>query len=259
MPARKTWKGFSEGLGVSRTSTWRTALVLLWVQHTKNLCSLPVHNFVSCSCWDPLPLPSPPCVQEFDDPRDADDAVYELNGRELLGERCTPVHATKVHVLHFFFCTFRVIVEHSRGTSSGYGRRYGGGGGGDRYDRGRDRGRGYVACSSRSGYKRGNQLIRKWWCWVDKYLITELISFQKGRTCQKWPRKIDLNFSAGPPFGLTSKQKAYLINLALGRRALSSFRSVRQSCLTCSLLEITSSHSGPLLWRSAHSMFCLLS
>ena len=25
--------------------------------------------------------------QEFDDPRDADDAVYELNGKELLGER----------------------------------------------------------------------------------------------------------------------------------------------------------------------------
>lgn len=25
--------------------------------------------------------------QEFDDYRDADDAVYELNGKELLGER----------------------------------------------------------------------------------------------------------------------------------------------------------------------------
>ena len=25
--------------------------------------------------------------QEFDDHRDADDAVYELNGKELLGER----------------------------------------------------------------------------------------------------------------------------------------------------------------------------
>lgn len=27
------------------------------------------------------------CLQEFDDYRDADDAVYELNGKELLGER----------------------------------------------------------------------------------------------------------------------------------------------------------------------------
>uniref|UniRef100_A0A0A9WLH2 Serine-arginine protein 55 n=1 Tax=Lygus hesperus TaxID=30085 RepID=A0A0A9WLH2_LYGHE len=43
---------------------------------------------------------------EFDDYRDADDAVYELNGKELLGER--------------------IIVEHARGNA----RRGGGGGGG---------------------------------------------------------------------------------------------------------------------------------
>ena len=27
--------------------------------------------------------------QEFDDYRDADDACYELNGKDLLGERCS--------------------------------------------------------------------------------------------------------------------------------------------------------------------------
>ncbi|XP_046985277.1 serine-arginine protein 55-like isoform X3 [Schistocerca americana] len=47
---------------------------------------------------------------EFDDYRDADDAVYELNGKELLGER--------------------VIVEHARGTARGEPRLYGGGMGG---------------------------------------------------------------------------------------------------------------------------------
>jgi len=59
---------------------------------------------------------------EFDDHRDADDAVYELNGKELMGER--------------------VHVEFARGPSRGRGRfrtygdrgssRGGGGGGGDR-------------------------------------------------------------------------------------------------------------------------------
>lgn len=50
---------------------------------------------------------------EFDDYRDADDAVYELNGKELLGER--------------------IVVEHARGNArrvGGGGDRYGGGGGG---------------------------------------------------------------------------------------------------------------------------------
>ena len=39
---------------------------------------------------------------EFDDYRDADDAVYELNGKEILGER--------------------VSVEHARGTRRGRSR-----------------------------------------------------------------------------------------------------------------------------------------
>uniref|UniRef100_A0A3P8NKV9 RRM domain-containing protein n=1 Tax=Astatotilapia calliptera TaxID=8154 RepID=A0A3P8NKV9_ASTCA len=54
---------------------------------------------------------------EFDDPRDADDAVYDLNGKELCGER--------------------VIVEHTRGPRRDGG--YGGGGGGYGRWGGRDR------------------------------------------------------------------------------------------------------------------------
>ena len=51
---------------------------------------------------------------EFDDPRDAEDAVYELNGRSLNGDR--------------------VVVEHARRPGSGRGDRdrFGGGGGGFR-------------------------------------------------------------------------------------------------------------------------------
>uniref|UniRef100_A0A8C8FBF2 RRM domain-containing protein n=1 Tax=Oncorhynchus tshawytscha TaxID=74940 RepID=A0A8C8FBF2_ONCTS len=49
---------------------------------------------------------------EFDDPRDADDAVYDLNGKDLCGER--------------------VIVEHTKGPrrDGSYGSGGGGGGGG---------------------------------------------------------------------------------------------------------------------------------
>lgn len=68
---------------------------------------------------------------EFEDYRDADDAVYELNGKEILGERVT--------------------VEPARGTARGGGsrrdhdrygdrdRRGGGGGGGGRYDKSNSR------------------------------------------------------------------------------------------------------------------------
>ena len=85
--------------------------------------------------------------------------MYELNGRDLLGDRfvmkeCTlAVHSPFFSLpLSLSLSPSRVIVEHSRGTSSGYGRRYGGGG--DRYgDRGgRDRGgRGYVPLESEGG------------------------------------------------------------------------------------------------------------
>lgn len=67
---------------------------------------------------------------EFEDYRDADDAVYELNGKEILGERVT--------------------VEPARGTARGGGSRRdhdrygdrdrrGGGGGGGRYDKSNSR------------------------------------------------------------------------------------------------------------------------
>merc|ERR1712012_1078616 len=62
------------------------------------------------------------CFVEFDDYRDADDACYEMNGRDLLGER--------------------VSVEIARGTPHGRDReKWGGGGRDDRRGSGRDGGR----------------------------------------------------------------------------------------------------------------------
>ena len=61
------------------------------------------------------------CFVEFDDYRDADDACYEMNGRDLLGER--------------------VSVEIARGTPHGRDReKWGGGSGRDRRDDRRGRG-----------------------------------------------------------------------------------------------------------------------
>uniref|UniRef100_A0A3P9HGI0 Serine and arginine rich splicing factor 4 n=1 Tax=Oryzias latipes TaxID=8090 RepID=A0A3P9HGI0_ORYLA len=65
---------------------------------------------------------------EFDDPRDADDAVYDLNGKELCGER--------------------VIVEHTKGP-----RRDGGYGGGGRSGYGRWGGRDRYGPPVRTDYR----------------------------------------------------------------------------------------------------------
>ncbi len=76
---------------------------------------------------------------EFDDYQDADDACYELNGRDLMGDRVT--------------------VEIARGTPHGRDReRWGTGGGG-----GRDRGR------RGSPPRRGGRGGRDRPVWLDKY------------------------------------------------------------------------------------------
>ena len=69
---------------------------------------------------------------EFDDHRDADDAVYELNGKEILGERL--VGKTVICIYRRNHSPLlRVSVEHARGTRRDRSRdRYRGG------DRGRD-------------------------------------------------------------------------------------------------------------------------
>uniref|UniRef100_A0A8C4YTT3 Serine and arginine rich splicing factor 5b n=1 Tax=Gadus morhua TaxID=8049 RepID=A0A8C4YTT3_GADMO len=69
---------------------------------------------------------------EFDDPRDAEDAVYELDGKELCNERVTIEHAR-----------VRLRGGRGRGGGGGSGSDRGGGGGRfpDRYGRGSQDGR----------------------------------------------------------------------------------------------------------------------
>ena len=63
--------------------------------------------------------------QEFFDERDADDVVWELNGRDLKGERCAFYECIFVcYVVSFnmfsisYYLHFRVIIEHARDPSS---------------------------------------------------------------------------------------------------------------------------------------------
>lgn len=51
--------------------------------------------------------------QEFDDYRDADDAVYELNGKELLGERWVWCHFffTLQFDVFFFRCKIELLTD----------------------------------------------------------------------------------------------------------------------------------------------------
>ena len=85
------------------------------------------------------------CFVEFDDYRDADDACYEMNGRDLLGDRVT--------------------VEIARGTPHGRDReKWGTGGGGGRDGGRRDGGR-----RDDRGRDSGGRGGRDRPVWLDKY------------------------------------------------------------------------------------------
>ena len=90
------------------------------------------------------------CFVEFDDYRDADDACYEMNGRDLLGDRVT--------------------VEIARGTPHGRDREKWGTGGGGGSDRGgRDRGRDSRRDDRGGGRDGGGRGGRDRPVWLDKY------------------------------------------------------------------------------------------
>lgn len=82
-------------------------------------------------------------LQEFEEYRDADDAVYELNGTELAGERIIVEHA-KASGGGGRDSRDRGYSSRDRDYDRGYDRGYGGGGGGGfgggRGFRGRGRG-----------------------------------------------------------------------------------------------------------------------
>ena len=94
--------------------------------------------------------------QEFDDPRDAEDAVYELDGKELCNERLfifngiAHIHQSLSQITQcWLFSSNRVTIEHARVRLRG-GRGRGAGGGGrfpDRYGRGSQESRRYTEVS----------------------------------------------------------------------------------------------------------------
>jgi len=88
---------------------------------------------------------------DFDDSRDADDAVYELNGRELMGDR--------------------VVVEHAKGIERGSGGRQDYGGGSYRGDRDR-----YREPPRRARNKYGPPIKTKWMVRVEN--LSSRISWQ---------------------------------------------------------------------------------
>lgn len=110
-PGRRMWRDFSRVTAASETSTWRGASASWWVRHLslphslgarsrlrfmkllqKKIINVPMkaHHVANQHLlvrWNVMAWIFVLVVQEFEDPRDADDAVYELDGKELCSER----------------------------------------------------------------------------------------------------------------------------------------------------------------------------